>query len=299
MFDVNVPAAFATLRRETYATYVWPNALAGLFRRNGLFVALTAAVSVAVFVIVFVAVQDPAILFERHGGDFYRLMPHLSMVTLFGLVFLYAIVAMVMSLRSYWRDINVGGPKIGVGAFLQAVRDACELRYLHGGGGGCTSETDQPSPARRIFHHFTFYGFLFCFASTCVATIEHYVFAAYAPYPYLSAPVVLGLIGGLGLIVGPIGLYVLTLKRAPHLTDEKGNGMNEAFLWMLLLTAFTGLLLVFLRATAVMGMLLAVHLGFVLALFLTLPYGKFVHGLYRFLALVKYAAERKQGTFVE
>ena len=45
--------------------------------------------------------------------------------------------------------------------------------------------------------------------------------------------------------------------------------------------------------------LLCVHLGVVLALFLSLPYGKFVHGLYRFLALVKYAAERKQGTFVE
>jgi len=53
-----------------------------------------------------------------------------------------------------------------------------------------------------------------------------------------------------------------------------------------------------LRDTAAMGILLAVHLGFVLALFLTMPYGKFVHGLYRFLALVKYAAERRRGTFV-
>ncbi len=41
-----------------------------------------------------------------------------------------------------------------------------------------------------------------------------------------------------------------------------------------------------------MGMLLAIHLGVVLGLFLSLPYGKFVHGLYRFLALVKYADER-------
>jgi citrate/tricarballylate utilization protein len=28
-------------------------------------------------------------------------------------------------------------------------------------------------------------------------------------------------------------------------------------------------------------------------LFLTLPYGKFVHGLYRFLALVRYAREKR------
>jgi citrate/tricarballylate utilization protein len=48
-----------------------------------------------------------------------------------------------------------------------------------------------------------------------------------------------------------------------------------------------------------MGILLALHLGVVLGLFLSLPYGKFVHGLYRFLALVKYASERRQGAFVE
>ena len=56
-----------------------------------------------------------------------------------------------------------------------------------------------------------------------------------------------------------------------------------------------------LRDSAVMGVLLIVHLGIVLALFLTLPYGKFVHGFYRTAALVKYAIEtardprRRQG----
>ena len=40
-----------------------------------------------------------------------------------------------------------------------------------------------------------------------------------------------------------------------------------------------------------MPWLLIVHLGFVLALFLTLPYGKFVHGIYRTAALMVYAKE--------
>ena len=75
--------------------------------------------------------------------------------------------------------------------------------------------------------------------------------------------------------------------------------MNVAFVLMLFLTSVTGLLLLILRDTAAMGMLLAIHLGFVLGLFLSLPYGKFVHGLYRFLALVKYAGERRHAAFIE
>jgi citrate/tricarballylate utilization protein len=42
-----------------------------------------------------------------------------------------------------------------------------------------------------------------------------------------------------------------------------------------------------------MGPLLALHLGVVFALFITMPYGKFVHGIYRFVALVRYARERR------
>jgi citrate/tricarballylate utilization protein len=43
-----------------------------------------------------------------------------------------------------------------------------------------------------------------------------------------------------------------------------------------------------------MPALLVVHLGIVLALFVTLPYGKFVHGMYRTAALVKFAREESE-----
>ena len=57
-------------------------------------------------------------------------------------------------------------------------------------------------PARRVFHHFTFYGFLLCFASTWVAAIYDNFLGWKAPYAYLSVPVVLGTLGGIGSFTG-------------------------------------------------------------------------------------------------
>ena len=67
--------------------------------------------------------------------------------------------------------------------------------------------------------------------------------------------------------------------------------MDVAFLLVLAMVAGTGLLLLVLRATAAMGVLLDIHLGTVAALFVTLPYGKFAHAVYRYAALVRYRLE--------
>jgi citrate/tricarballylate utilization protein len=229
-------------------------------------------------------------------------MPHNAMAALFSAVGLFCVIAFALGMRNCWRDIRGADSAPGLAGFMRGFADTFHLTYLHGGGGGCMSEsTDEarPSPLRRVFHHLTFYGFLLSFASTCVATVYHYGFGRIAPYPVASAPVILGILGGIGLVVGPVGLLMLTGRRPPVLTDSAHQPMNIAFILMLLLVCVTGLLLLALRDTAAMGILLAVHLGFVLGLYLSLPYGKFVHGLYRFLALVKYAGERRKAAFIE
>jgi citrate/tricarballylate utilization protein len=198
-----------------------------------------------------------------------------------------------MSVRAFWRDIGtpIGGRADGSSIF-QAIRDAGELRYLHGGGVGCYNEDDKPTDRRKLYHHLTFYGFLLCFAATSVATLYHYLLGREAPYPWWDLPVVLGTLGGIGLMVGSIGLFAAKSRRAPELLDENRYGMDVGFIAMLFLTGFTGMALLVLRETAAMGPLLALHLGAVFALFITMPYGKFVHGIYRFAALVRYAQER-------
>ena len=295
-FNVNVPKTLAIARADSYAAYAWPRAFAGLFARNGLAISLIAALSVAAFIFGFAAGTDHAVLYGIHTGPgaFYALMPHNAMALLFGAAFLYAILALAMSLSAFWRDI---GEPLGMTAdapsLWQAMRDAASLRYLDGGGVGCFNDGDQPTDRRRLYHHFTLYGFLLCFAATCVGTLYHYLLGREAPYAWWDLPVVLGTLGGIGLFIGPIGLLAAGRQRDSVLVDETRHGMEVAFTTMLLLTGGTGLALLAWRDTNAMGLLLALHLGFVFALFITLPHGKFVHGLYRFAALVRYARERK------
>ena len=208
-FNVNVPKTLAVARAESYAAYAWPRAFSGAFARNGLVISLIAALSVAAFIFGFAAFNDRQVLFGVHtgAGAFYKLMPHNAMAALFGAAFLYAIVALVMGVLAFWRDIGEPiGMKTDAKSLWQAIRDAGELRYLDGGGVGCFNEDDRPTDRRKIFHHFTFYGFVLCFAATSVATLYHYLLAREAPYAWWDLPVVLGTLGGIGLLVGPIGL---------------------------------------------------------------------------------------------
>jgi citrate/tricarballylate utilization protein len=78
------------------------------------------------------------------------------------------------------------------------------------------------------------------------------------------------------------------------LVDQARTGMDVAFIAMLFTSSLTGIALLLWRDTAAMGPLLALHLGVVFGLFITMPYGKFVHGIYRYVALVRYAKERRQ-----
>jgi citrate/tricarballylate utilization protein len=297
-FQLNFPKMLAQIRGETYKRYAWPGTLARAFERNGLVVSLITAASLALFLLAMTFAIDRSVLFAPHldsEGSFYAVIPHNVMAYAFGAIFLFAIFALCIGSTRFWRDTEEEARDfLSPGPFGQSVADVLQLRYLGGGGEGCTYPDEKPSHLRRWFHHFTFYGFMLCFAATCVATVYHYVFGWKAPYPFWSLPVLLGTIGGIGLVIGPVGLLWLKRIRDPALSGAKQTGMDVGFLVLLLLVSVTGLMLLALRETAAMGVLLAAHLGVVMALFITLPYGKFVHAVYRFAALVRYHLERKR-----
>ncbi|MFG0819238.1 tricarballylate utilization 4Fe-4S protein TcuB [Pseudomonas sp. GLN_3] len=294
-FAVNVPQAMAKVRGQTYAEYAWPARFGQLYRRNGTFVAVALALALSLFLLLALQVNG-TLLPGRLAGDFYAVFPHNTLALLFGGVFSAAGVALAVALRRFWRTVSPAQARQPAnGALPEAASAVLTLKYLDGGHGqGCNNADDRYTLWRRRYHHLTFYGFMLCFAATVVATGYHYLLGLHAPYPLLSLPVVLGTLGGIGLIVGPAGLLALNLRRAPEHGDAAQRPMDRAFILLLLLVSTTGMALLALRDTGVMAILLAVHLGTVMALFVTLPYGKFAHGLFRSAALLKFAIEKRR-----
>ena len=291
-FAVNVPRAMAQVRQQTYSDYAWPRALGALYRHNGMTLALATAGGLALFLVLLLALRG-TLLHPPLAGNFYAVFPHGMMVGMFGAAFAFAVLALGVGAARFWRGQAPGAVQ-GASA-VEAAKHVLALTYLDGGhGDGCNEESDRFTLLRRRFHHLAFYGFLLCFASTSVATLYHYVLGQPAPYPVTSLPVLLGTVGGLGLLAGPAGLLWLDLRRHALHGDPRQRPMDRAFILLLFATSLTGLALLVLRDTGAMALLLAVHLGTVMALFLTLPYGKFAHAVYRAAALLKWAVERRQ-----
>ena len=285
-FGINVPRTLAEVRLGSYEDYCWPALFSGAFRHHSFAKSCALAAGSSAVLIVLAVMSGAALWPAQPAGDFYAVVPHGVMVALFGLAGVFALLALSIG---FVRAVRAFNPGSGVG--VRGILDALTLRHLHTSGTDCTSEEEQRSPWRRRFHHLTLYGFALCFASTSVAALYHVVFGWRAPYGYGSLPVVLGTLGGAGLLIGPAGLFALRERRDRALMDPAQDGLDRSFILMLFMTSASGLLLLALRAQPVMPLLLAVHLGFVLGLFLTLPYGKFVHGIYRTVALMVYAKE--------
>jgi citrate/tricarballylate utilization protein len=297
-FAVNVPQAMAKVRVQTYSDYAFPSALGALYKRNGLTVALALAGGLALFLILTIMATG-GLFHQPLAGNFYAIFPHNTLAAMFGVVFGFAVIALGIGVTRFWRNVSPADYlKAASGeAVAEATRNVLRLKYLDGGHGkGCNEDDDRFTLLRRKFHHFTFYGFMLCFAATSVATLYHYLLGLHAPYPFFSLPVLLGTAGGIGLLIGPAGLLWLNLRRHPLHGDVAQRPMDRGFIALLLLTSATGLGLLALRDGPAMGVLLALHLGVVMALFLTLPYGKFAHGIFRSAALLKWSIEKRQPT---
>jgi citrate/tricarballylate utilization protein len=285
-FALNLPAALAEVRVKSWERFAWPGRFARVFQQNGVALALALVVSIAALFWALTALRPES------GQGFYASLSHAAMVAIFVPAFVFPIAVIAIGLKRYWRE--AGGTAITMAHLKSAFGDAARMKNLSGGAAdGCNFEkTDRYSHARRHAHHAVMYGFLLCLASTSSGTVLHYVFDMPAPYGLFSLPKLLGIPGGFLLTIGAASLAWLKIKADPYLGAPSVWGGEMAFVFLLGATGATGLALYAATGTALVSPLLALHLGTVLAFFLSTPYSKMVHGFYRLAALVRDAQLR-------
>ncbi|MGB0505043.1 MAG: tricarballylate utilization 4Fe-4S protein TcuB [Pikeienuella sp.] len=280
-FDLNLPKALAEVRLDSWEELAYPRRAARLFQTNGLAVTIATVLGFATLFMV-------AGLVGGGGGEgFYAVLPHSAMIAIFIPAFVFPLLSIAFSLRRYW--LETAGELVRPRHLIDAVKAIAKMRNLAGGhGDGCNFEdTDAFSHKRRIAHQMILFGFLLCFASTGAGTIMHYAFDMQAPYGLFSVPKLLGIPGGILLSVGVVWMVILKQQSDPDLGAKRAWSGENAFTILLGFVAFSGLALYALGGTALMSVLLALHLGSVLSFFLLMPFSKMAHSFYRMAALVR------------
>ena len=289
--NINIPQKLAQHRLRNYLQFATPQKINLLFQKHilAVVVALLISLGLVVFAVKFENPNFNWFYNSNFQGDFYRVISHKTMVLLAVASLLFSTISIIFSCFKYAKNIGLRFRNLSVSGVVKTVIAAASLKHLGGGQGqGCNSSSEVFSNVRRVMHHFTAYGFLLCFAATSVATIYHYVFGLLAPYAYLSVPVILGTVGGVAIVIGTIGQFSLKIKAHSATKDSNQSILDYLFIVLLFLVSITGLALLVWRGSNYMGMLLVVHLATVFCFFAIIPFSKFVHLTYRFIALLKY-----------
>ena len=272
-FDVNIPQIFAKTRRYSWETFAYPQIFARWWQRSSVALAVALTLCITFLMLLIVTLQGS-------GQGFYAHLSHQAMIALFIPASILPLFSLGVSLTRYWR--HCGGASLSWDAIHLGLKKSLSLKNLSGGHGqGCYFEkAERSSQARKWAHHLIFYGFLLCFGSTTSGAILHYIFDQPAPYGFWSLPKLLGVPGGVALSLGCLWMMWLKTFSDKRLEDEAAS--EYGFVLLLFATAASGLLLYAFQGQG----LLAFHLGAVLAFFITAPFTKMAHGLYRLTALI-------------
>src|SRR5262245_41020199 len=146
-FAINVPQALARIRVQSYEQYAWPAAFASAFRRQGVLTALLLATVLAIAMLAGALIANGTLVADSgSSADFYAVVPHATMVALFGGVGVFVVAALSIGAARCARDFRSTVERETLresrGSRLQALRDALTLRHLRPGE-SCTTAADK------------------------------------------------------------------------------------------------------------------------------------------------------------
>ena len=226
------------------------------------------------------------------GLFFYdQFVPHILIYSVYFTAVGWVCFALGLSGLRFWKSMGEKQPRTGnfIAAFVGAVLDIALNRKF--------STCDRGVFKRRWGHFLVMWGFLGAAITSGFAVVYLYkdtIFFSWLNLQYTyPVPIThwvkwLGNTSALLLVVGGILLFINRLTTGDNLIG-KTTAFDRFFLWVILAVIGTGVFTEIFRFISVDPMVgfavYIVHLGVVLCLFLTLPYSKFAHILYRTLAM--------------
>jgi len=211
---------------------------------------------------------------------YHEFVPHPSIYVVYTAASIWACVAFAIGGMRFWELSGRGANRQG--SFWSHLMPALIDIATHKKFASC-----GPAKPRRWGHFALLWGFVAAAVASGIIIIAMYGMGEELPLPQLHPAKLIGNLGAVLLVVGGV---ILLRNR---LEDAKGTGQTNAFdaffLVVVLVVVTTGVLSELGRLffePALACSVYVVHLGAVLCLFLTAPYSKFAHLLYRTLAMV-------------
>jgi citrate/tricarballylate utilization protein len=293
-FGVNPPQLFAMLRREHADELSSFTGGLGRHERRPLLSGLLFVVATfAVILVLAASTVGVSGLFATHhrAASPYSVLSYPAILTVGMASLALGVVLLGIEGRRFWRASGARG-RPSFAELARALGSAAVLTNLGGGGEGCAYPGEEGSSTRRGAHIAVAWGFMLCLFATIAAGILQDFVGDEPPYGWISAPVLLGVVGGVGLVVGSLALAFEKSRVDPAASDAASALREYGFLLALFLLGAGGLLALFTRTTPIYGLVLALHLATVFACFVLAPFTKFTHALYRLLALARDERER-------
>ena len=214
------------------------------------------------------------------GWAYEQLVPHVFIYGVFFPVAGWVLLASVVSGRRFWKLLGSGGQRTG--SFVGALAPALGEIAVHRRFGRCGA-----AKPRQLGHLTLLWGFVGAAVTSGLLIVGMYIQHLAMPLPLSHFYKILGNVSGALLVVGGAMLV------GNRLGDRKASGTSSAFdsffLGVVVLVIATGMTVELARLADAASFALTiyvVHLGAVMTLFLTFPYSKFAHMLYRTLAMV-------------
>jgi quinone-modifying oxidoreductase subunit QmoC len=203
-----------------------------------------------------------------------------------GIIFLYLIIVAGGGISGFWKSLKqfeagpvqqVGSGDNGLKAWYSVIVDI----ITHSKFGKCDKNN-----LSRFTHLAIFYGAILLLIATALSAILHHFFEVYSPHPLVGPVKIAGNLGALLLLAG---LITVILRRLISSDNPGKTAYADWFLiWVFFFVTVSGVATEIIRLyelAAATYWLYLVHLWLMFVFFISLPFTKGAHMIYRTVAM--------------